>query len=111
MIAWEGKRRITVISACLNSQGSPEFVLNEVGVTHEEFENGVHYDLVENRLAAAGYEEPFVHFDDGTSANFLHPAVRQYLHMPPWVVIRPHVSVFQENLDASHHSGDRLAKR
>jgi hypothetical protein len=77
MIAWEGKRRIAVISACLNSQGSPEFVLNEVDVTHEEFENGIHFVLVEDLLDDAAYEEPYFHFDELEAPAFLMEGVKQ----------------------------------
>jgi hypothetical protein len=63
MPAWQGKRTITVVSACMSASGSPDFALTNVEVTHEEYENGIHYDLVEDRLNDAGYEEPFVHFD------------------------------------------------
>lgn len=86
MKQWEGKRAVAVVTACLNANGTPDFDFNEVDVTQEEFENGVHCDLVEERLADAGYEEPYLHFDDAASPSFLHPAVRQYLGMPPWVV-------------------------
>jgi hypothetical protein len=56
-------------------------------VTHEEYENGLHYSLVEDRLADAGYEEPFVHFDEAEAPAFLHPAVRQCLNVPDSPVI------------------------
>lgn len=79
MTTWEGKRTITVVTACMSADGTPDFSLNTVEVTHDEYENGVHYDLVEDQLADAGYEEPFVHFDDLDSPAFLHPAVEKYL--------------------------------
>ena len=79
---WEGKRGLTVVSACMSASGTPDFALNRVEVTQEEYENGVHYDLVEQRLARAGYEEPYVHFDEGEAPRFLVPAVRHYLRRP-----------------------------
>lgn len=93
---WKGKQTIAVVTACLNAQGEPDFAYTEVEVTHDEYENGAHIDLVEGRLADAGYEEPYTHFAEEESPAFLHPAVRQYLRMPPWVVIRPSVPVSQE---------------
>ena len=79
MSAWAGKRKLTVVTACLNAGGTPDFALTEVEVTHAEYANGVHCDLAEQRLVAAGYEEPFLHFDEEDAPVFLVPAVRQYL--------------------------------
>ena len=79
MNPWQGKRPIAVVSACMRSDGCPDFAFNEVEVTFDEYENGVHYDLVNDRLADAGYEEPFVHFSQHEAPAFLHAAVRQYL--------------------------------
>jgi hypothetical protein len=59
----------------------------EVEVTHDEYENGVHYDLVADRLADAGYEEPYVHFDVFESPAFLHPAVREHLSLHAHFVV------------------------
>jgi hypothetical protein len=73
---------ITVVTACRNAAGSPDFALTEVQVTPAEYANGVHYELVEERLAEAGYEKPWVHFDDREAPGFLIPAVKQYLNLP-----------------------------
>jgi hypothetical protein len=53
-----------------------------VQVTTAEYANGVHDDLVEERLAVAGYEKPWVHVDDREAPRFLIPAVKQYLTLP-----------------------------
>jgi hypothetical protein len=74
--------RITVVTACRNGAGSPDFALTEVRVTPAEYADGVHYDRAEERLAAAGYEAPWVHFDDREAPRFLIPAVKQYLNLP-----------------------------
>ena len=74
-----GKRPITVVTACMRADGTPDFALTEVEVTTEEAENGIHYYLVEADLLEAGYEEPFVHYDEDESPAFLFPAVKQYL--------------------------------
>ena len=76
---WPGKRTLTVVTACLNAAGSPDLALTEVEVTHDEYTDGVHCELVEKQLIADGYEEPFVCFDDGPAAHLLVPVVRQYL--------------------------------
>ncbi len=73
------KRQVLVVSACMRRDGYPDFALNQVEVDDEEYVNGVHYLLVEELLAAAGYEEPYVHFADSESPAFLSPAVRQHL--------------------------------
>jgi hypothetical protein len=83
MSNWIGRRRIAIVTACMNANGSPEFVLNEVTVTQEEAENGIHYYLAEAELFIGGYEEPFVHFDQDEAPAFLHPAVRKHLGLPP----------------------------
>jgi hypothetical protein len=76
------KFRIAVVSACMSCEGTPTFMLYEVEVTRDEYDNGVHYSLVEAHLADDGYEEPYVHFDERESPPFLLPAVREYLGLP-----------------------------
>jgi hypothetical protein len=83
----ESKQPIVVVTACMKPDGRPDFTLNLVEVTEEEPENGVHYYLVEARLAEAGYEEPFVHFDENEAPAFLFPTVRQHLNPSPTVVV------------------------
>jgi hypothetical protein len=73
------KQPITVVSACMRADGYPDFAVTQVVVIPEERENGIHYYLVEAELLEAGFEEPFVHFDEDESPAFLHPAVQQYL--------------------------------
>ncbi len=73
------KRQVTVISACMRRDGYPDFALNQVEVDEEEYVNVVHYLLAEKLLAAAGYEEPYVHFSESESPAFLIPAVRKHL--------------------------------
>ena len=77
------KRKIAVVSACMRRDGTPAFALNEVAVTQEEAENGIHYYLTEAQLLEDGFEEPFVHFDESEAPAFLHPAVRQHLSVSP----------------------------
>jgi hypothetical protein len=77
MTTWEGKRKISVVSACLTSKGTPQLVLNQVDVTHEEFENGIHFVLVEDLLNDSGFEEPYFHFDELEAPSFLIEGVKQ----------------------------------
>src|SRR2546425_408628 len=79
MQPWPGQRMLAIVTACLNAVGSPDLTLTEVEVSHAEYEDGVHCEQVEDRLTAAGYTEPFLHFDEGHAARFLAPVVRRYL--------------------------------
>ena len=74
-----GPRKIAIVSACMRRDGTPAFALNEVAVTQEEIENGIHVYLAEAQLLEDGYDEPFVHFPDDESPAFLHPNVRQQI--------------------------------
>ncbi len=82
MSEWQGKRAVTVVSACHAYDGTATFALNEVEVTHEEYENGLHYELVEDRLRDARYAEPFSHYDEFAAPRFLHVAVKLFLGIP-----------------------------
>lgn len=73
------KGTITVVSAVMRSDGFPDFAITQVEVTPEEYDNGVHYLLVEESLTERGYDEPYVHFDEVEAPSFLHPAVKAYL--------------------------------
>ncbi len=73
-------QQVAIVTACMRTDGLPTFALNHVEVTAEEYENGVHYALVEGLLAQAGcYDEPYVHFAEWEAPPFLLPAVQQYL--------------------------------
>jgi hypothetical protein len=76
---WKGKRSLAIVSACMNADGTPALTLNQVEVTQEEAENGIHYYLVEADLLEAGFEGHFVPFDELEAPFFLHTAVRAYL--------------------------------
>lgn len=73
---------VSVVSACMRSDGTPAFAINTVAVSHDEEENGIHYYLAEAELMLAGYEEPFVHFVENEAPAFLFPAVRRHLGLP-----------------------------
>jgi hypothetical protein len=90
-----GKRPMAIVSACMNANGCPAFALNQVEVTQEDIDNGIHYYLVEAQLLEAGYEEPFVYFDETEAPPFLHAAVRQFLSVS-LVVAEPITPVLSE---------------
>ena len=79
MPPWEGKRAVTVVTACMRADGLPGFAVTRVEVTREEYEEGIHYYLAAADLLEAGYDEPFVHFDEGEAPPFLLPAVTEHL--------------------------------
>jgi hypothetical protein len=72
-------RRVTVVTACMRSDGLPHFAVTDVEVTSEQIENGIHYYFAEAELLQNGYEEPFVHFADDERPPFLLPAVQQHI--------------------------------
>ncbi len=76
---WQGKRPVTVVTACTRADGLPDFALTRVEVTGEAVDNGIHHYLAEADLLEAGFEGPFVHFDEDEAPPFLLPAVREYL--------------------------------
>ena len=77
------KRSIAVVTACSNANGAPDFGLTVVRATTEEIAEGIHYDLAAAELLENGYETPLLHFDEIEAPAFLHPAVRNYLGLPP----------------------------
>jgi hypothetical protein len=78
----QSKFPIAVVSACMSSDSTPTFTLYEVQVSHDDYANGVHYSRVETYLAADGFDEPYVHFDEREAPPFLLSAVREYLGLP-----------------------------
>jgi hypothetical protein len=82
MTPWEGEQTLAVATSCLDAAGVPTFALTEVALTYDAYANGGHCDLVEARLAEAGYSEPFLHFDEVEAPPFLVPAVRAYFGAP-----------------------------
>jgi hypothetical protein len=79
MQTWQGRRSLSVVTACMAADGKPTFALTEVTVTQDEYENGIHYYVTEGELLERGLEEPFVHYDELESPCFLHAAVREFL--------------------------------
>lgn len=79
MSAAEDKGTVLLVSAVMRSDGFPDFVLTQVEVTPEEYDEGVHYLLADEALTQRGYEQPYVHFAESEMPPFLLPAVQQYL--------------------------------
>jgi hypothetical protein len=79
MAVLDDKYPVTLVSACMNADGTPGFAVTIIYVTEEEAANGRHYELAEVELLQSGKEEPFVHFSDAERPEFLLPAVQEYL--------------------------------
>lgn len=62
--------------ACRNASGMAAMPVFTLTVTEEEYDLGVHYDKAETMVAAAGYESPFIRFDN-TEHGVIVSAVRQ----------------------------------
>ena len=92
MLPWPGKKKLRVVTACLNASGMPDLTLHEVEVSYDEYTDGVSCDLVEERLREQGFDEPFLHFDEHDAPPFLVPAVQHYLSvsLPSGQKIHPH---------------------
>lgn len=97
MNAWVGERPIPIVSAVMTAHGTPAFAATTVAVTHEQYENGIHYYLAEAELLERGYEEPFVHFADAEAPSFLVEAMRQQL-AAQWQVPDPISTVNAEEV-------------
>jgi len=62
--------------ACRNASGMPDMPVFTVAVTREECELGSHYDKAEALAEGAGYEAPFICFDDSEQSCIVS-AVRE----------------------------------
>ena len=73
------ERMIVIVTACMQTDGLPTFVVTNIEATEEDVHNGIHYARAEAQLLEGGYEEPFVHFADQETPAFL-AAVRPFLN-------------------------------
>lgn len=75
---------IQVAVACRNASGESDIPIFEVAVTDDEYDLGAHYDKAEALAEDAGYEKPFVCFDDAEHGAILRAAME--LELVPRVV-------------------------
>lgn len=61
-----------VAVACRNASGEADLPVFEIKVSQHDYDLGLHYDLAEANAEAAGYERPFVCFDEAEQ-----PAVKR----------------------------------
>lgn len=74
----------TVAVLCLNSEGSPEFHICTLEITHQQLANGDHYDLAKADAADQGYTQPMIAFDENDEAAAQWPAIKQHFkHAAP----------------------------
>jgi hypothetical protein len=96
MAVLDDKYPVTLICACMNTDGTPGFAVTTIYVTEEEAANGRHYELAEVELLQSGKEEPFVHFSDTERPEFLLPAVREYLGLTAVETQEPQPLIVEE---------------
>lgn len=75
--------RIAVV--CRNASGMPDIPIFLITATPEEVADGAHYDRAEALADAAGYEGPFICFDEDEFGVIAHAATR--LGLVPRVVV------------------------
>jgi len=68
----------TVAVLCLNSEGSPEFHVSTLAITHRQLVNGDHYDLAKADAAKYGYEPPMIAFDENDEAASQWAVLKQH---------------------------------
>lgn len=97
-------KNILIAVACRNASGMADMPVFPVETTAEEYELGIHYDRAEALAEDAGYEPPFVCFDDAERGHIL--AAARELNLVAQVVA---VDVADEHLRSrsaiQEHSG------
>jgi len=78
-------KALRIAVACRNASGMPDMPVFTVSVTGEEYALGNHYDRAEALAEEAGYERPFVCFDDAEHSAILLAA--RALSLVPQVVV------------------------
>jgi hypothetical protein len=67
----DSARDVVLIAACRNGDGNPDFAVVVVHCTQDSVRSGLHYDEAALLLEDAGYEEPFVFFDENNAPDWL----------------------------------------
>ncbi len=79
-------KTMNIAVACHNASGVPDMPVFSVTVSDEDYAYGIHYDKAKALAADAGYERPFVCFDD-TEQNAIVSAARSLDLVPRLVVV------------------------
>lgn len=67
-------KSIKVAVACRNANGSPDFYITTVSVSQTDYALGEHYTVAEEHAEEAGYEGPFLSFDDSEHGAIISAA-------------------------------------
>ncbi len=78
-------KTLHIAVACRNASGMADMPIFTVTVTDEEYDLGIHYEKAEASAEEAGYEKPFVCFDDAEQDAILSAA--RTLDLVPQVVV------------------------
>jgi len=89
-------KEVVVWSACKESGGAPTLQKSVVGVTQDDFDLGIHYDLADHAVEDDGYEGPYIHFDH-TEVNAISSAANEINPISP-VIISNSVDAYPEVL-------------
>ncbi len=79
-------KTMNIAVACHNASGVPDMPVFSVTVSDTDYAYGIHYDKAKALAADAGYERPFVCFDD-TEQNAILSAARSLNLVPRLVVV------------------------
>ena len=67
-------KTVKVAVACRNANGGPDFYITTVFVSQADYDLGEHYDLAEEKAEKAGYEGPFLSYDDSEHDSIISAA-------------------------------------
>ncbi|NDC55274.1 MAG: hypothetical protein EBZ69_00305 [Alphaproteobacteria bacterium] len=62
---------IKCVVACFNASGEPDFYFCKVDATEQNYNDGEHYEMAEEAAKRAGYEGPYVAFDENDGPAWL----------------------------------------
>lgn len=78
-------KTLRIAVACRNASGMADMPIFTVTITDEEYDLGIHYEKAEASAVDAGYEKPFVCFDDAEQDAIL--SATRTLDLVPQVVV------------------------
>lgn len=60
---------VKTVTACTNSEGSPDFTFSVIRCTQDQYDEGDHYEAAKDQAREDGYEGEMVVFDENDIAN------------------------------------------
>ena len=68
---------LDIVVACTNAQGTPMLVVvDNICVTQQEYDDGVHYNRAKDAVKKQGYEAPYVAIDKSDMNEDLFKAIQ-----------------------------------